>query len=76
MKIAIRLIIAVLLTLFAYVLCSLVLGNLMGPGLVTQIIVGVSCVFVFLVVLFGKPSSGRGNFGGNDIGGPGPMNLD
>jgi hypothetical protein len=75
MKIAIRLIIAVLFGLFAYVLLSLVLGTVLenqglSSGLSTVLAIG-----AFLIALFGKGAAR----GGSDINGPGgmgPSNFD
>jgi L-lactate permease len=75
MKLAIKIIVAILFAAFAYILSSLVLGMLMGPGLLPQTLSAVIGIAALLLGLFGKPGKGPDNqFGGP--GGPGPMNID
>lgn len=74
MKFAIRLIIAVLFGLFAYVLLSIVLGTVLENQWLSSGLSIVLAIAAFLIALFGK-----GSAGGPDINGPGgmgPTNFD
>ena len=74
MKFAIRLIIAVLFGLFAYVILSVVLGVVLENRWLSSGLSAALAIGAFLIALFGKGDPGGPNI--NGPGGIGPSNLD